>query len=189
MTELTENIDSYIDRYKSLSVASSRSRRSIAQVADTSNGILMPGKMYTFSYFTPKEPIYDRFPIVIGLGQSKNNRINQTGINLHYMPYNIRKLFVERVADDIKYSVDRILKKYIGKPDLQPPINYFTWDNVKGAYGGSFNLKYCVREYRLDRMLNPRVLGYEKWHLGVVNNEDYFYGSDLRRVQLNYYNI
>ena len=53
--------------------------------------------------------------------------------------------------------------------------------------GRKYNLTYAVRQYRLDRMRNPIVLGYEDWYLGTVNNENHFYGGNNNEAQALYY--
>ena len=43
--------------------------------------------------------------------------------------------------------------------------------------GKKFNLTYAIRQYTLKRMRDPISICYEKWHLGVINDENYFIGT------------
>jgi hypothetical protein len=75
----------------------------------------------------------------------------------------------------------------IGKPNMQSTLSEFTYENIKASLGRKYNLTYAVRQYRLDRMRNPIVLGYEDWYLGTVNNENHFYGGNINEAQALYY--
>ena len=50
-----------------------------------------------------------------------------------------------------------------------------------------YNLSYCVRQYRMKQIEKIKVLGYEDWYLGTLNDEDNFSGTNMRMVQNNYY--
>ena len=39
----------------------------------------------------------------------------------------------------------------------------------------------------MDRMKNPYVIGYEDWYVGVVNNENQFFGGNINQAQSLYY--
>ena len=140
--------------------------------------------MYAFRYFTDQENFYDTFPIVIGLGLT--NGINQLGINLHYIPYKIR---VSLINDIIKSFSDFLESqiKFAGKPNNQLINKNFTYELVMKALSRKYNLKYAVRQYRLDRMRKPRVIGYEDWYIGVANDDNFFFGGTIREAQALYY--
>lgn len=168
--------------------ASKFSQEEIESLKPSNRGFLEPGKMYAFEYDTDLEPEYDEYPIVIGLGYyNQKNTDNQLGINLHYMPYDVRLPFVELIIKSMQSHIEQELDKSFGDGAAQNPYPQFTWDNVKKAYGTMYNLSYCVRQYRMKQIEKIKVLGYEDWYLGTLNDEDNFSGTNMRMVQNNYY--
>jgi hypothetical protein len=154
--------------------------------ATSSNGRLEKGMMYVFRYFTPSEPMWDSYPVVIGLGRSDDG--HQLGINLHYIPYLTRVAFVQNFLDSYKGS---IRESTIGTKALtaskQSPINTVSYEQIKHAFGSKYNITYAVRQYMLKRMRKPIQLSYEKWHLGVVNDENYFIGTNINEAQSQFF--
>lgn len=180
------NLNDYIKSNGGLKGASEKSAKDIINVSDRSRGLLKRAKMYSFEYFTKDEPFYDSNPLVIGLG--KTNGINQLAINLHYMPYEIRKSFLEDLLNSLTRSISKQLNSAkLGNPSSQSPIGILTWENLESAFGKKYNLKYCIRQYRLDRMLKQYQLGYENWHIGCVNDQNRFIGGDIGKAQSLYY--
>jgi len=180
-----EDLDLYLTECKGRTGASKKSDGEIFNRGDVAKGILERGKMYVFEYFTTQETFYDTLPIVLGLGKSIND--HQLGINLHYIPYEARVPMMEDIVKSFQNVIDSSLDNQIGKPNMQLTLNEFTYENVKASLGRKYNLTYAVRQYRVDRMRKPRVLGYEDWYIGVVNNENHFYGGNINEAQALYY--
>ena len=180
-----EDLNQYLAENKGRSGASKKSDAEIFNRGDAAKGILEQGKMYAFAYYTTNEAFFDRLPIVLGLGKSIDD--HQLAINLHYIPYEARVPFVTDIVKSFQNVIDSNLDTMIGKPNMQSPLNEFTYENVKASLGRKYNLTYAVRQYRLDRMRNPRVFGYEDWYVGVVNNENHFYGGSINEAQALYY--
>ena len=133
-----------------------------------SDGVLNPGKMYSFYYYTKDEAFYDSHPLVLGLGESIDG--HQLGINLHYMPYEARIPFLTDLTVSLQNRIAQLTKgKALGNPDAQQPITEFKWEFIKAAFGKKYNLTYCTRQYIMKKMKNPYVLGYEDWYVGAVN--------------------
>lgn len=181
-----KDLKSYIKENKGRQKASKRSQIDLYKAGKSFSGILNPGKMYIFNYYTPDEAVYDTNPIVIGLGKSNDG--NQLGLNLHYIPYSIRVQLIKKIY----ISFDSFIKQQIqgrslGNPTIQKSITQLNWDNLKAAYGNFFNLNYSVRQYRVDRMGAPLVIGFENWYLGVVNDENKFYGTTIQEAQSKFF--
>lgn len=179
-----DDLEQYLIENRGRIGASKASTFALPNSGVPAKGPLEQGRMYSFSYFTPDEEFYDTYPIVIGLGAVHG--LNQLGINLHYIPYDVRLPFIQ----DIIRSFDGIFEsqlKFAGNPAKQTFIRDFTYDAVKQSLGRKYNLKYAIRQYRMDRMKNPRLLGYEDWYLGVVNDDNFFFGGDINQAQALFY--
>jgi|TARA_B100000780_G_scaffold111918_1_gene78371 hypothetical protein len=180
--EFNADLDIYLAESKGRTGASKRSTNDIQVMGAKSKGPLAPGKMYCFNYYTTEELFYDTKPLVIGLGESDDG--HQLGINLHYMPYEARIPFLTELTKTLQNQIEG---KKNEDPSLEAPIPTFQWTFLKRALGKKYNLTYCVRQYRMDRMKNPYVIGYSDWYLGAVNNEDQFYGGNINQAQSLYY--
>ena len=179
-----DDLNIYLAENKGRSGASKASATALKKIGMASKGPLDPGKMYTFRYFTEDETFYDTYPIVIGLGAGVG--LNQLGINLHYIPYDARIPFLQ----DIVKSFEGILEtqlKFAGNPAKQTFMKDFTYEAVKQSLGKKYNLTYAIRQYKMGRMKKPRVLGYEDWYIGAVNDENFFFGGNINQAQALYY--
>ena len=180
--EFKADLDIYLTESKGRSGASKRSTSDILVLGAKSKGPLEPGKMYSFNYYTTEETFYDTKPLVIGLGESNDG--HQLGINLHYMPYEARIPFLTQLTSTLKTQIQSKVKE---DPSKEDPITTFKWEFLKRALGKKYNLTYCVRQYRMDRMKDPYVIGYNDWYVGAVNNEDQFFGGNINQAQSFYY--
>lgn len=181
-----DDINQFLLENKGRSGASKASTIAISKTGAISKGPLDQGKMYAFRYFTPDEKFYDTYPIVIGLGPAQPGSLNQLGLNLHYIPYEARIPLIKDIVKSFSGFIDS-QSKLIGKPEKQQFIKDFTYEAVSKSLGKKYNIKYAIRQYRMDRMKNPRVLGYEDWYLGVVNNDNFFFGGNINEAQSLYY--
>lgn len=184
--DFNKTLETYIKENKGLRNASKQSQLDLVKLGKPFGGRFNIGKLYFFKYDTPDEIWYDRNPIVLGLGLSDQG--NQLGINLHYMPYKIRVEFIKRIYTTFYAFIKRELSgRGLGNPLLQKPISQLNWDNILSAYGSFVNLNYITKQYKLDRIYEPLVIGYEHWHIGVLNDENFFYGTDIKIVQSKYF--
>ena len=39
----------------------------------------------------------------------------------------------------------------------------------------------------MSRMKKPRLLGYEDWYIGAVNDDNFFFGGNINQAQALYY--
>lgn len=179
-----DDLNLYLAENKGRTGASKASTTALAEIGIPSKGPLEQGRMYSFRYFTEDETFYDTYPIVIGLGQSYG--LNQLGINLHYIPYDARIPFVKDIVRSFEGVFESQLK-FAGNPTKQTFMKDFTYDAVKKSLGKKYNLTYAVRQYRMDRMKKPRLLGYEDWYIGAVNDSNFFFGGNINQAQALYY--
>lgn len=179
-----DDLNIYLAENKGRTGASKASTTVLAEIGIPSKGPLEQGRMYSFRYFTEDETFYDTYPIVIGLGQSYG--LNQLGINLHYIPYDARIPFIKDIVRSFEGVFESQLK-FAGNPTKQTFMKDFTYDAVKNSLGKKYNLTYAVRQYRMDRMKKPRLLGYEDWYIGVVNDSNFFFGGNINQAQALYY--
>jgi len=180
--DFKEDLDIYLKESSGRVGASVRSSDDILIMGAIGNGQLDAGKMYSFNYYTTEESFYDTNPIVIGLGESDDG--HQLGINLHYMPYEARLPFLLQLTKTLK---NQIQNKISDDPLTEDPIPTFKWKFLKEALGKKYNLTYCVRQYKMDRMKDVYVIGYRDWYIGCVNNEDEFFGGNINQAQALYY--
>ena len=180
-----EDLELYLSENKGRTGASRASDKDLLKIGSKDKGVLENGKMYSFEYFTPDEFFYDTYPIVLGLGKSVDN--HQLGINLHYIPYDARIPFLTDVVRSFQSVISQQVRAATGNPKAQGSLREFTYDNLKSSLGRKYNLKYAIRKYRLDRIRKPRVLGYEEWYVGAVNDQNHFFGGNINEAQALYY--
>jgi hypothetical protein len=182
----TDDLDLYIAENKGQSKASKASSKDLLLMGVKGTGVLDQGRMYTFRYFTEDETFYDTFPIVIGLGAVPGSMTNQLGINLHYIPYDARIPFMEDIIKSFSGFFERQFNN-AGEVAKQTFNKDFTYEAVKKSLGRKYNLTYAIRQYRLDRMKDPKIIGYEDWYLGAVNDDNFFFGGSILQAQDLYY--
>lgn len=184
--DFTKELDSYLKNNKGYVNASKQSQIDLYDVGLSSVGRFKVGKMYTFRYFTPDEPRYDTSPIILSLGF--NSSRNVLGLNLHYIPYSVRIDFMYRIVKSYSsFFTRQISGSLIKNPRLQPGLSGFTYESLNSALGGRYNFKHAIHQYRLDRIRSPYIIGFENWHLGAVNNENFFFGTNINEMQSLYY--
>jgi hypothetical protein len=182
--DFSTDIDNFIRENLGRVGASKRSQFEINKIGIKVTGGFETGKMYTYRYFTPDESSYDTNPIILYLGL--NNSKNLVGINLHYIPLDPRIQLVDKIIRSYDPIISMEIKKAIN-PKNQKKLDTFIWENVNLAYGRKFNIKYAIRQYKLDRIKKPLLIGYENWYLGTVNNENNFFGTNINEAQSLYY--
>lgn len=179
-----DDLNQYLAENKSRTGASIASTAALSDAGIPSKGALENGRMYVFNYFTKDEPFYDTFPVVIGLGTGFG--FNPIGINLHYLPYTIRISFIKDIIRSFSEMFDSQLR-FAGNPSKQTYMKNFTYDAVKRSLGKKYNLTHAIRQYRINRMKSPRLLGYEDWYLGATNDDNFFVGGNINQAQALYY--
>jgi len=181
-----DTIHKYVKDNKGLVGASKQSQIDIERVGYQSNGKFKLGKMYSFRYYTPDEPKYDTYPLILSLGPSIDG--HQLGLNLHYLPYNIKTDFLSRIIKSYStFFTRQISGNIIKNPKYQPGLSGFNYNSLNEAFGRKYNFKHGIHQYNLNRIRMPVIIGYENWHLGALNNQNYFIGTNINEAQSLYF--
>lgn len=180
-----DDIREYLNNIGSVNTLQ-QSQDDLDAVSSPFRGLFQPGKMYTFRYFTPDEEFYDTMPIVIALEYSMKE--NLIGLNLHYFPIDARIEILSRIIRSYEpvFSSETRDRK-ITKPEQQRQFGRsFNYLSLKEAYQQKLNVLHGVRQYRLDRIQSPKIIGYENWYIGASNNTDMFLGANIAYAQSLY---
>ena len=154
--------------------------------AERTRGELEKGRMYTFRYFNAPHIPFDTYPVVIGLGMSDNG--HQLGINLHYIPYDTRVQFVKQFINSYKGSIhEQTIGGKANNVAKQQALDYVQYKQIKASFGTTYNITYAIRQYNMVNIREQIVLSYENWHLGTVNDENYFNMTNINEAQKNYF--
>lgn len=175
------NLSSYVRSNFNPNIASRKSEGEIFKEGSPKGLAFERGKMYAMLYQTPDEPFYDQMPVILSLGWIDTK--HALGLNLHYIDYYNRlklcKMFIKVFLSQIEKSID----KQYGKPDKQTQLMNFTYDSLSDLFIKKMGLQNAVHCYRLDRVKKIVCLPYEKWHLGIVHNENHFFGGTIKDAQ------
>jgi hypothetical protein len=191
MANFLEKVDTYLKENGGRASASKKTfpemeREIKTNGAERSDGLLEKGRMYAFRYFTPNEMMFDTYPVVIGLGKSIDG--HQLGINLHYMPYLTRVQFVNTFINSYRTAIhEQTIGGKANNVKKQSELDIVDYYQIKRAFGRMYNMTYATRQYDLSRMRNPICLSYENWHLGTINDENFFNGTNINEAQSNYF--
>ena len=110
------------------------------------------------------------------------------GLNLHYLPYDVRVDFISRIIRSYtSFFTRQISGNIIKNPRLQPGLSGFNYNSLNEAFGHRYNFKHAIHMYKIERVRTPLIIGFENWHLGVVNDENYFFGTNINEAQALYY--
>ena len=91
------------------------------------------GKLYTFAYDAKHKatlPYWDKFPLIVYLGESMKYKGLMLGLNLHYIPVKARKEFLEELLKHT--TTDRMTNKTM--------LNV-NWSKVKSMKGADHMIK------------------------------------------------
>lgn len=114
------------------------------------------GRIYTYAYdpkYKDTLPFYDRFPLIICLGEGKSKAGNtiMLGLNLHYAPPKARQQFLEA-----------LLKQYASTPTLSNKTRLkIKWSDVKGMRGSDHMIKAYLPGHIQTKMIE---IAPKDWH-------------------------
>ncbi|QEG05439.1 DNA end protector protein [Shigella phage JK32] len=114
------------------------------------------GRIYTYAYdpkYKDSLPFYDRFPLIICLGEGKSKAGNtiMLGLNLHYAPPKARQQFLEA-----------LLKQYATTPTLSNKTRLkIKWSDVKGMRGSDHMIKAYLPGHIQTKMIE---IAPKDWH-------------------------
>lgn len=138
--------------------------------AQKSNTII-PGKMYMYAYDALHKdtlPYYDAFPLVIPFNKVSNGF---HGINLHYLPYNLRAQLLNRLMQFVSNST----------MDEKTKIK-FSWAMVSSAAKFAA-VKPCVKHYLFSQVASPfKLVHPADWATTILLPVESFVGSSKNKV-------
>lgn len=175
------NLKSYITNNFNTKIASRKAEGEIWSAGSSKGAIFEKGKMYVMIYITPDEPFYDQMPVVISMGHVDSTHF--IGLNLHYVTYQRRLGVVKEFVSMFNSIIEKTIEKSPETPEKQSSINSFSYNFALSTYIKTFGLEKCIHMYRVDRIKRIVCLPYEKWHLGVVHNENHFFGGTINDAQ------
>ena len=175
------NLSSYVRNNFNQKIASRKAEAEIFKEGSSKGLVFERGKMYVMLYQTPDEPFYDQMPVILSLGWIDSQ--HALGLNLHYIDYYNRlklcKMFISLFISQIEKSIE----KQYGNAGKQSQLMNFTYDSLSDIFIKKMGLQNAVHCYRLDRVKRIVCLPYEKWHLGIVHNENHFFGGTIKDAQ------
>lgn len=148
------------------------------------------GKIYKFEYVaqTPELPFYDKTPCIISLGQIKyKNSICERGINLNFLPFDVRTYVLNRIHYYFHNTINLEQKGNKKKnAHLQGglPVNYRSVKNLLH----SVYAEYAIRNYFIAYKSNVYNISYEFWDRAALLESDNFEGANLEQIRQDYYN-
>ena len=132
---------------------------------------IIPGNLYMFMYdakFKDTLPYWDKFPLVFPFKAVKGGFY---GLNLHYLPYRLRAILMDRLLQFKNNS----------KFDETTKLKY-SWDLISSA--SKFNLaKPCVKHYLMPHVRSPFVkIHAEDWTTALMLPVERFVGSTTSAI-------
>lgn len=143
-----KSLEWYQSQIKSLSSYATRPNSLFKNTSDLTTNIL-PGKMYMFFYdakYKETLPYWDRFPLVLPFRKVPGGFY---GINLHYLPYNLRYKLLgilhdqgtdNKLSEDAKIKVSwSILSRLAGVAPVDACVKHYLYEHVQSKF---LNIKY-----------------------------------------------
>lgn len=182
---IKRNLSSYVRNNFNYKIASREAESEIFSEGTPRGPYFERGKMYAMLYQTPDEPFYDQMPIILSFGWIDAN--HALGFNLHYIDYYNRIKVVKMIVESFLPQIEKQIEKHYDNFSKQGQLVSFSYANIANAYIKSIGLQNAIHCYRIDRIKRIICLPYEKWHLGIVHNENHFYGGTIADAQKQTY--
>lgn len=132
---------------------------------------VLPGNMYMFAY-DPKGkdtlPYYDKFPLVLPYKKTQDGFI---GLNLHYLPYQLRLVLLDRL----------LVFKNNSRMDETTRIKY-SWGIVDGVSKFAA-AEPCIRQYLVGHVRSKfRYVHPDQWGTAVMLPVERFVGANKNKI-------
>lgn len=132
---------------------------------------ILPGTMIMYLY-DPKTketlPFYDQFPLCLPFKLVKGGFY---GLNLHYLPYNLRALLLDK------------LMQFKNTPGLSEATRLkFSWQLIDGVSKFAA-AKPCVKHYLYDHVQSPfKAINAQDWATAILLPVEQFVGASTYEV-------
>lgn len=162
---------------------------------------LFLGKLYTFNYNHPineeKLEWFDRKPIILVVNSeyykpTKHHLI--TGINLEFIPLEMRIFIIDKVFESFKRLIEEDLKKANGQITLVQPKQIFNpnidfYGIIKYILGTVLksNFEFAVRKYWWKKMTNIKNIPYEHWGFIPLIDAKMIVGKNIEEIHQLYW--
>lgn len=162
--------------------------RAVESLDNTS--LFTPGKIYTFEYsaktYLDPLPYYDTKPMIISLGVNTSVKpLIELGININYLPNEIKKKFLQKLYKAYKTPISENIKgnkSENAKNQKGLNINYSIIKDLIDYY----YLGFAIKNYIPSRKGNIKVISYENWHHAILLDTASFIGASKTKVRFDY---
>lgn len=145
--------------------------------------MLYPGKLYVFNYMTDKKQLFDTFPFIISLGPSKKSAEKFYGLDLRYIPFNMRVDVMANIYNQFESVIDKEIEQYYDSSSslLQQYIPELSTDNINQIAG--LDLKTAVHSYDIHKISNLRCVNYRMAFAMCYCDENWFENGSIKDAQ------
>jgi hypothetical protein len=157
---------------------------------DFKTKVLVPGKIYTFTYLNDKKtsikhPYIDLRPIFISTGRLKfEGKVLESGINLGYIPPKIRIPVLERLYKAFKTLLE-INYKYISEGKQAQKTLPITYSNISSILKGT-GFETAFTSYDRSKMQNIAIIDYDDWVSTIALDTKSILGAPTGEVYKEY---
>lgn len=132
---------------------------------------ILPGNMYMYLY-DPKTkdtlPYYDRFPLVLPYKRTQDGFM---GLNLHYLPYQLRIVLLDRL----------LVFRNNSRMDETTRIKY-SWGIIDGVSKFAA-AEPCIRQYLFSHVRSRfRYVAPDQWATAVMLPVEQFIGANKNKI-------
>lgn len=196
---IKESVNNYLKQMKTRQLASkdtydwynSLYNYNIGQISQIKGRFpFEPGKIYVFRYkpITKELPFYDKNPIILCLGKRINidGSVVFAGINLKYIPWKIRVLFLTKIYHIYRNKIAINQRKYPfnAKRQYRLKLSYDFVEDIIKRYGADF----AIRNYKRNRCFKVGVISYENWYRAIFfENYRTIKGMNITKIYRNFY--
>lgn len=146
-------------------------QRLLSSDADRNVNRIIPGELYMFAYDAKHQdtlPYWDMFPLVFPFSKLRDGFI---GLNLHYLPYDLRIQLLDRLMD---------FKTGAGL--TEETRLKLSWSTISGV--SRFKLAHpCVHRYLFTQVQSPfKKINSDEWATAMMLPVERFVGSSKQQV-------
>lgn len=146
-------------------------------------GPLLSGHIYAFDYDPlDKYQAYDTTPVALSFGTyaASTGNLVEYGVNLHWLPLEVRKAFLHDIFEHIKQTYKGIF--YSNTPR---PIDTFNYDVLR-PYVDKYHIDYAVRSYVQRGRFGTIMIDYQDWPKGCLIESKGFRNFDSTKLRQLY---
>lgn len=159
------------------------------RIANWGKRILQPGKIYIFDYDpVTKEELewYDRNPMVLSLGllqrEGRWRKLLDLGINLHFIPLEMRKVLLDRIYDLNKSIIENEIRSNLRvTADRQQHLRNVDYHGIKNFLKTN-GFDFAIRSYYRQKRRDVFVIPYEDWYRTLYLRQEDIIGTSIQNI-------